>query len=256
MRIEYPNLTYEVHGRIATVTLNRPERLNAQDYPSKWDLKSALAHAAESESVRVVAFRGAGRAFCSGIDLKELSGRRIDERNFALWEDCLRIIETMDKLAVALIHGYALGSGVQLAIACDLRIATPSTQFGLPAGREGLLPGLSVWRLAKFVGMGRAKELALFGEKIDGQEALAIGLVSKLVSDENREAEFNAWLEKIAALSSQGVRATKRAMNAVAAMDFDAAFATYMDYQRKGLASDDFAEAMLAYREKRQPRWN
>ena len=255
MRIEYPNLTYEVRDRIATVTLNRPERLNAQDYPSKWDLKSALVHAAEDERVRLVVFRGAGRAFCSGIDLKELSSRKIDERNFVLWEDSLRIVESMDKIAVALIHGYALGSGVQLAIACDLRIATPTTQFGLPAGREGLLPGLSVWRLAKFVGMGRAKELALLGDSIDGREALRIGLVSKLVSDENLEAEFADWVEKIAALSSEGVRATKRAMNELATMDYDDALTAYMGYQRKGLASDDFAEAMLAYREKRAPRW-
>lgn len=255
MRIEYPNLTYEARDRIATVTLNRPERLNAQDYPSKWDLKSALVHAAEDEDIRLVVFRGAGRAFCSGIDLKELSSRQIDERNFALWEDCLRIIESMDKIAVALVHGYAFGSGVQLAIACDLRVSTPTTQFGLPAGREGLLPGLSVWRLAKFVGMGRAKELALLGDPIDGREALRIGLVSKLVSDENREAEFADWVGKIAALSSEGVRATKRAMNELATMDYDAALTAYMGYQRKGLVSDDFAEAMHAYREKRAPRW-
>ncbi len=255
MIIEFPNIKYEVHGRVATVTLNRPERLNALDYPSKWDLKSALTHAAADDNVRVVAFRGAGRAFSSGIDLKELSTDGIDERNFRLWEECLRIIETMDKIAVALIHGYALGSGVQLAIACDLRISTPSTLFGLPAGREGLLPGLSVWRLARFVGMGRAKDLALLGESINGEEALRIGLVSRLVADKSRESEFDAVIEKIAALSSQGVRATKRAMNEVLAMDYDGALNAYMEYQTQGLASDDFAEAMRAYREKRQPAW-
>lgn len=255
MRLEYPSLIYETHDSVATVLFNRPERLNAQSYPSKWDLKSALVHAAEDEAVRVVVFRGVGRAFCSGIDLKELSSRNIDERNFDLWEDCLQIIESMDKIAVALIHGYAFGSGVQLAIACDLRISTPTTQFGLPAGREGLLPGLSVWRLAKFVGMGRAKELALLGDPISGAEALRIGLVSKLVPDENREEEFSSWVAKIAALSSQGVRATKRAMNELATMDYASALAAYMDYQRKGLASDDFAEAMSAYRENRAPQW-
>ncbi len=255
MRIEYPNLIYETRGPVSTITFNRPDRLNALDYPTKWDLKSALVHAAENEAIRVVAFRGAGRAFSSGIDLKELSSARIDERNFALWEDCLRIIETMDKIAVALIHGYVLGSGVQLAIACDLSIATPSTKFGLPAGREGLLPGLSIWRLAKFLGVGRAKELALLGEQIDGNEALRIGLVSKLVADDDRERGFEEWVEKITAIASEGVRATKRAMNDVLAMDFDAALQRYMDYQRIGLQSDDFAEAMIAYREKRQAKW-
>jgi enoyl-CoA hydratase/carnithine racemase len=256
MRIDYPNLVYETSGRLATITFNRPARLNAMDYPSKWDLKAALAHAGADDGVRVVAFRGAGRAFCAGIDLKELSQGHIDERNFALWEECLRMIETMDKLAVCLMHGYALGSGVQLAIACDLRVATPDTQFGLPAGREGLLPGLSVWRLAQFVGLGRAMELALIGDPIDGTEARRIGLVSHLVEEDGREAAFDAWLQKIVALSSQGVRATKRAMREMVELDYAGALQAYMAHQRRGLASADFSEAMLAFREKRQPQWN
>ena len=255
MRIEFPNLIYQTAGRVATITLNRPERLNAQSYASKWDLKSALTHAAADDGVRVVAFRGAGRAFCAGIDWKELSQGRIDERNFELWEECMRIIETMDKLAVALMHGYALGSGVQLAAACDLRIAAAGTKFGLPAGREGLLPGLAVWRLSRFVGLGRAMELALIGDSIDAAEAKRIGLISEVVPEEEHEAAFEQWLERIAALASQGVRATKRAMREMSTMDYSQALPAYLDYQRRGLASADFAEAMLAFREKRQPQW-
>ena len=255
MHIEFPNLIYQRTGKLATITLNRPERLNAFDYASKWDLKAALTHAAADDSVRVVAFRGAGRTFSSGIDLKDLATGKIDERNFSIWEECLRIIETMDKLAVALMHGYALGSGVQLALACDLRIATPATRFGLPAGREGLLPGLSIWRLAKFIGAGRARELSILGHSIEGEEALRIGLVSALVADDERDKGFAEWTERLVSLASDGVRATRRAMNEVADMDFEQALATYMDYQRQGMASADFAEAMAAYREKRTPNW-
>jgi enoyl-CoA hydratase/carnithine racemase len=255
MKLEFPSLIYEREGRLASITFNRPERLNAFDYASKWDLKAALTHAAADDEVRVVAFRGAGRAFSAGIDLKDLSSGKIDERNFSLWEDCLRLIETMDKLAVALMHGYALGSGVQLALACDLRVATPSTQFGIPAGREGLLPGLSIWRLAQFIGAGRARELAVLGNLIEGDEALRIGLISALVPDETREQAFQEWTEKLLGLASDGVRATRRAMNQVTGMQFDEAMATYMDYQRQGLASPDFAEAMAAYRGKRMPQW-
>jgi enoyl-CoA hydratase/carnithine racemase len=233
MRLEYRSLVYETRDRLATITLNRPERLNALDYQSKWDLKSALVHAAADDGIRVVAFRGAGRAFCAGIDLKELSQGRIDERNFALWEECLRLIETMDKLAVALLHGHVLGSGVQLAIACDLRIAATGTRLGL----------------------GRAMELALIGESIDATEAKRIGLVSEVVADEDSPAAFDGWLERIGALASQGVRATKLAMREMAAMDYDSALDTYLAHQRRGLASEDFAEAMRAFREKREPRW-
>lgn len=256
MRLEFPNIVYEKQGRVATVTLNRPHRLNAQDYASKWDLKAALTHAACDDEVRVVAFRGNGRAFCAGIDLKELSQGHLDERNFELWEECLRIVETMDKVAVALLHGHVLGSGVQLAIACDLRIATPGTQLGLPAGREGLLPGLAVWRLARFIGLGRALDLALVGDSIDGTEAHRIGLLTALVDESERDAGFAQWIERASALSSYGARATKRAMRAMAGMDYDEALRGYLAHQRKGLASADFAEAMAAYREGRMPQWS
>jgi len=255
MRIEYPNLVYETEGRLATITLNRPQRLNAQDYASKWDLKSALTHAACDDGVRVVAFRGNGRAFCAGIDLKELSQGKLDERNFALWEECLRMVETMDKLAVALVHGHVLGSGVQLAIACDLRIGTPSTQLGLPAGREGLLPGMAVWRLARFVGLGRALDLALVGDSIDGTEAQRIGLLTAVVPDAERDAGFRQWIERAVGIASQGTRATKRAMREMVGLDYEPALQRYLEHQRRGLASADFAEAMAAYREQRVPRW-
>ena len=256
MRREFDHLIYTSTDKLATITFNRPERLNAMSYPSKHDLKAALELAAGDASVRVLAMRGEGRAFCTGIDLKDLSTGKIGADNFALWEECLRVIEGMDKIVIALMHGYSLGGGVQLGLACDLRVGTPASKFGLPAAKEGLLPGLAVWRLAKFIGMGRAKEMALWGEPIDGTEALRIGLVTRLVSDENRDAEFDALVAKTVANSSQGARATKRAMNLAATADFDAAMSIYMEFQRQGLASDDFAEAMRAYREKRDARWS
>lgn len=256
MRREFEHLFYSSEGKLATITFNRPERLNAMSYPAKHDLKAALELAAGDSEVRVLALRGQGRAFCTGIDLKDLSTGKIGEHNFRLWEECLRLIETMDKLVIALMHGYSLGGGVQLGLACDLRIGTPTSKYGLPAAKEGLLPGLSVWRLAKFVGMGRAKEMALWGEPIDGNEALNIGLVTRLVSDENRDAEFDAYVDKTVANASQGARATKRAMNLTSTADFEAALELYMDLQRQGLSSEDFAEAMRAYRDKRDARWS
>ncbi len=256
MRREFEHLVYTSEGKLSTILFNRPERLNAMSYPAKHDFKAALELVASDDSVRVLALRGQGRAFCTGIDLKDLSTGKIGEHNFRLWEECLRLIETMDKLVIALMHGYALGGGVQLGLACDFRIGTPTAKFGLPAAKEGLLPGLAVWRLARFVGVGRAKEMALWGEPIDGTEALRIGLVTRLVSDENRDAEFDAYVEKTVANASQGARATKRAMNLVSTADFEAALELYMDFQSKGLASEDFAEAMRAYREKRDASWS
>ncbi|MGE0875573.1 MAG: enoyl-CoA hydratase/isomerase family protein [Burkholderiales bacterium] len=255
MRREFPHLLYETRGRVATIMLNRPQVLNACNYAVKHDLLAALELAAADTQLRVLAIRGAGRAFCAGIDLKELSSGGIDERNFELWERCLRRIETMDLVSICLLHGYALGSGIQIGLACDLRVATPGTKIGLPAGREGLIPGLSVWRLARFIGMGRAKSLAIWGDSIDGEEAMRIGLVSALVSEENRDAEFDALLERTVAAASWGVRATRLTMNLSADLGWEGAFATYMEHQKQGLASADFREAMSAYREKREPVW-
>ena len=180
VRREFEHLIYASADKLATITFSRPERMNAMSYPAKQDFKAALELAAADSTVRVLVLRGEGRAFCTGIDLKDLSTGKIGFENFALWEECLRLVETMDKIVIALMHGYALGGGLQLGLACDLRIGTPSAKYGLPAAKEGLLPGLAVWRLAKFVGMGRAKELALWGDPIDGAEALRIGLVTRL----------------------------------------------------------------------------
>lgn len=256
MRRDFEHLIYTAEDKLGTIRFNRPERMNAMSRAAKHDLKAALELAAGDTDVRVLALRGEGRAFCTGIDLKELSTETVGAHNFALWEECLRMIEGMDKIAIALMHGYALGGGLQLGLACDLRIGTPTSKYGLPAAKEGLVPGLAVWRLAKFIGMGRAKELTLWGEQIDGAEAQRIGLVTRLVSDENRDAEFDVLVEKTLAYASQGARSTKLAMNQVAQLDFDAALAIYLDFQRRGLASEDFTEAMRAYREKRAAHWN
>lgn len=256
MRKDFEHLIYTAEDKLATIRFNRPERMNAMSRQAKQDFKAALELAAVEPAVRVLALRGEGRAFCTGIDLKELSTETVGVHNFAQWEECLRLIESMDKVVIALMHGYSLGGGVQLGLACDLRIGTPTSMYGLPAAKEGLVPGLAVWRLAKFIGMGRAKEMALWGERIDGIEAQRIGLVTRLVSDENRDAEFDALVAKTVAYASQGARTTKLAMNQVAPLDFDAALAVYLDFQRRGLASADFAEAMQAYREKREARWS
>lgn len=255
MSREFKSLIFEKRDRVAYLTLNRPHRLNAFDHPSKFDLQAALGLIVEDPEIRVVAIKGAGRAFSTGVDLKDLSQGKIGPANFRLWEECMREIETMDKVVLCLMHGYALGGGLQLALACDLRIATPSCQMGLPAGQEGLVPGLSVWRLARYVGIGRARELALWGEPVDGEAALRIGLVNRLVSEAGMDAEFEAYVRTTVERASQGMRFTKQAISRAADMTFAEALDMYMDYQARGLESEDLAEAMAAYREKRKPVW-
>lgn len=257
MRIELENLYYEKDGKVAQVVLNRPRLLNAMNYPAVCDLDAVSQRLEDDQEVRVVTIEGAGRAFCTGIDLKDLSVGKIDMSYHTPWERALRRFETMDKIVICLIHGYALGGGLQLALACDIRVSTPSAQMGLPAIKEGLIPGLGTLRLARYIGLGRAKQLILSGDLIDGEEAQRIGLVDHLVSEdeEKRAKEFHEIVQKYLQVNSEGCRLSKLATYACFDMDFDRFFERYLKLQDQAMSSEDFQEAMAAYREERQPVW-
>ncbi len=256
MRVEFENALVERDGRLARVTFRRPERLNAFHYPAVRDLDAIGRMLMADADIRVVALQGEGRAFSTGIDLKDLADGRIDERYFSLWDTAVRHFEVMDKLVICLLHGYAVGGGLQLGLGCDIRIATPSAKFSLPAVKEGLIPGLGTLRLARYIGLGRAKAFALWGEFMDAEEALRIGLVDCLVSDETMQAEFDRYVDKTLAVASQGARYTKQCLSLMPDMDWQEAFDLYMDLQRKGLDSADFREAMAAYKANRPPQWS
>ena len=152
---------------MATITLNRPHVLNALDRALTAELADAAETAARDADVWVVVVRGAGRAFCSGMDRTALSAGGIDEAFYRNWVRALNCFEDMDKLVVAVLHGYSIGGGLQLASACDLRLATDDAVLGLGATRHGLIPDGSILRLARLVGLGRAKELTLLNDHVD-----------------------------------------------------------------------------------------
>lgn len=173
-------MTYESDGDIIRLTLNRPEVLNAMDYRAVLELHQAAQAIVDDPTARVAVIRGRGRAFCTGIDLKELQAGATPPAYFEEWELALRCLEQADKLVLCGMQGYALGGGLQLPLACDLRIATPGCVLGLPAAQEGFIPGLGTRRLPRYIGLGRAKRMALSGETVDGAEAQRIGLVDYL----------------------------------------------------------------------------
>src|SRR4030095_12531853 len=132
---------------------------------------------AAAPHVRVVALTGAGRAFCTGVDLTELAAGHFGLEDFIAWEDAMIAIERMDRLFVAGINGHCLGGGLQLALVCDYRLASEDALLGLPAVKECLIPSLALYRLAPLIGAGRVKELMLLGEPITAREGERIGLV-------------------------------------------------------------------------------
>src|SRR5262245_44198427 len=185
-----PSVLYEVKDGVATITLNRPAVLNALDTELSTELARAAEDAGADPEVWVVVVRGAGRAFCSGMDRTALSTGAVGEPFFRNWIRALNRFEDMDKLAVADRHGYCTGGGLQLAVACDLRLCTEDAVIGLGATEHGLIPDGSILRLARLVGIGRAKELTLLNEHITPAEARAMGLVNWVVSPADVETRL------------------------------------------------------------------
>jgi len=255
METQYQHVRIKRVGKVAHLILDRPDILNAVHQAAIVEVEAASRALAADPELRLIAIRGAGRAFCTGIDLKALAADGIEFSYFRLWEDAMRRFETMDKLVLCLIHGYALGGGLQLALASDIRVCTPSAKLGLPAIKEGLIPGLGTFRLARYIGLGRAKQLIIRGNMIDGAEAERIGLVDHLVGEDTYESEFAVWVDEYAKTNSAGCRYSKQMLLECFDMGFDAFFAKYLDLQEKATADDDFTEAMEAYREDRPPVW-
>ena len=251
----YETLNVTSDGRLVRLELVRPKRLNAVAMTGAHEMLDAVRRIAADEDARMVAITGSGRAFSTGIDLKDLAAGLIEQNYFDLWDSAMRVIETMDKLAVCLIHGYAIGGGLQLALACDIRVCTPSAKLGLPAIKEGLIPGLGTFRLARYIGLGRAKSLIIRGNMIDGTEAQRIGLVDHLVGEDTAFEEFEDWLSEYAATNSAGCRASKQMLLDCFDLGWEAFFHKYLVLQEKAVAAPDFAQAMDAYRAGRDPQW-
>jgi enoyl-CoA hydratase/carnithine racemase len=209
-----PSVLYEVKDGIATLTLNRPDVLNALDNDLAVQLADHAEAAAGDAAVRVVVVRGRGRAFCSGMDRKALSAGKIGEAFFRHWVRGLNCLEDMDKLVVAVLHGYSIGGGLQLAVACDLRLSTDDAILGLGATRHGLIPDGSIMRLARIIGLGRAKELTLLNDHVAPEAALAMGLVNWVVPAGAVDAKLGEIVEKAFHASSTAMGHAKRLLHA------------------------------------------
>ena len=208
------SVLYEVGNGVATLTLNRPAVLNALDQVMVAEFADRVEAAEKDADVWVVVVRGAGRAFCSGIDRKALSAGHIGDAFYRHWIRALNCLEDMNKLVVGVLHGYSIGGGLQLAVACDLRIATDDAVLGLGATRHGLVPDGSILRLARIIGMGRAKELTLLNDHITAEAALAMGLVNWVVPPAHLDRKIEEIVEKAFHASRTATGHAKRLLQA------------------------------------------
>jgi 2-(1,2-epoxy-1,2-dihydrophenyl)acetyl-CoA isomerase len=258
MQLDTVNLT--VLDGAATIALNRPEALNAWNKALGEDLLAALSHAAEDESVRAVRITGVGRAFSSGADLRDISGddltpegrpnvyRVLTER----YHPIMRAIREMGKPVVAAVNGGAVGIGCSLALCCDLVLAAESAYFLLAFVNIGLVPdgGSSLFVPAR-VGMARAAEMAMLGERVSAAQALAWGLVNRVFHDSDFERESAALTARLATGPTRSYAASKRQLNNQLYSKMAEQLELEAKLQQEMALSDDFVEGVSAFLAKR-----
>lgn len=248
---------------VRTITLNRPERRNAMTPEMQTELISAL-NDASSDSCRVVVFRGAGEAFCSGLDLSvlqsmhrksegdaEVEGRADAERIALLF----RALFELPKPTIAAVHGAAVAGGTGLATLCDFTMATPAAKFGYTEVRIGFVPALVSAFLALQIGDKRSRDLLMTGRLFDTQEAHRLGLVNEIVEANFLDERVRSLAQTLIANSPQSLAATKRLMTAQNKPWLDAAIAAAMEANAAARTTDDFREGISAFLEKRKAVW-
>jgi 2-(1,2-epoxy-1,2-dihydrophenyl)acetyl-CoA isomerase len=254
------DLRVETAEGIATVTLDRPDALNALTIPLKEALIAAFTSLAADRQVRAIVLTGAGRAFCAGQDLKERldpDAPPLDVELRERYNPLVRAIRGAPQPVIAAVNGVAAGAGASLAFACDLRIAADSARFVLAFGQIGLIPDTgATWTLQRLVGASKAAEIALLNEPVAADEAARIGLVSRVVPAAALAAEAHAIAVRLAALSSGALARTKRALQAAATSSFEEALELEATLQGEAGGHPDHAEGIAAFVEKRPPRFS
>lgn len=256
----YQTVKYREDGAVATIQLNRPEKKNSLNGAMREELSHLLDELASKTAIRTVVVDGGDEIFCAGADIGEMGGPANAEasyhhaREFQILFDK---VESLPQPVIAAVSGYALGGGCELALAADFRIASESAKFGLPEIKIGAFPGGGgTQRLARLVGIAKAKEMILLGDPIGAQEALACGLVLKVVTKEKYSDEAQALARKLAELPRLALQASKMLINR--SQDID--LATGLEFEARTFGAlahtHDLAEGTRAFLEKRKANFN
>jgi len=248
---------------VATITLNRPERLNALTFEVYKELRDTFQRLDTEPGVRAIVITGAGRAFCSGGDVKDIIGALLGRDLQALHEftqltcDLILAMRRCRRPIVGALNGTVAGAGAVIAAACDIRIAAESAKIAFlftKVGLSGADMG-AAWLLPRIVGQGRASEMLLTGDFVDAKRAYEIGLYNRVVPQAQVRPEARAIAEQLARGPSTALGVTKQALEAEASLDFDAALAYEAEVQAQLMQGPNFREAHEAFRAKRDPKF-
>jgi len=254
----YETLLLERRGRVALLTINRPQKLNALNIQTRAEGAAALEELREDDSVRVVVITGAGeKSFVAGADIAEFEGRTaVSQRDVMTGRSLFTAVDTFPKPVIAMINGFCLGGGCELALSCDLRVAGEQARFGQPEINLGIIPGGGgTQRLTRLVGEGKAMELILTGDMIDAQTAFRIGLVNLVVPAADLEAKTMELANRIAEKSPVALRMAKEAIKAASRSNLDEGLRREVDLFALCFSSEDKDEGVRAFLEKRKPEF-
>lgn len=253
--MELKNVILEKEGKVAVVTLNRPKALNALNSETLKELDYIVTELENDDEIYAVVLTGAGdKAFVAGADITEMKDlNTMEGRKFSiLGNKVFRRLENLEKPVIAAISGFALGGGCELAMACDIRLASDKAKFGQPEVGLGITPGFGgTQRLARLVGTGMAKELIYTGKIVKADEALRIGLINRIVEGEKLMEEAKAMAQTIAANAPIAVKLSKVAINRGIQCDLDTALMYEAEAFGECFSTADQKEGMTAFVEKR-----
>jgi enoyl-CoA hydratase len=243
---------------VALVTINRPEALNAMNADMLEELSEAVDRVENDDEARVLVITGTGRAFIAGADIAHMSALTPQQAKewSELGQRTVGKLESMKKPVIAAVNGYALGGGTELALACDIRVASDKAVFGQPEVKLGMIAGFGgTQRLPRLVGSGRAKEMLFTGDHYDAETACKMGLVNKVVPADGLLDYCLDMAKRIASRGAQAVRFSKEAVNHGQDMDLEKALHLESDLYGLVFSTDEPREGCSAFLEKREPKW-
>ncbi len=262
MRTDFESITVDVTDGVATLTLNRPERLNSFTVAMHGEVRAALDGIAADRSIRCFVLTGAGRGFCAGQDLSDRAvapnaeGVDLGASIENYYKPLLQRLRALSIPSIAAVNGVAAGAGANIPFACDLVFAAQSASFIQSFSKLGLVPDCGgTWWLPRLIGPARAMGLTLLGEKLTATQAAEWGLIWRCVADDELQSTVKAVAHQLAAGPTRGFVRTRQAIDAAMLLPFDAALDLERDYQRELGGSDDYREGVSAFIEKRAARF-
>lgn len=252
--LELETMRCEVDDQLARLRLNRPAVHNAANWAWVNDLVAAIDYVQQHNGVHVVIVSGEGPSFCSGLDVTELARGNLSPEWFATWEQGVLGLEELDAVTIAAIQGYCLGGGLQVALACDLRIAATNAVLSIPAVREGVIAALGPMRLARLIGAGPARQLCLLGHRFTPAEGQALHLISEVVPPEQLEERALAMARELLEIPFTALKHTKRQINAAFEVDASTLMLDFVEAQQECLRSPEHQAVMVRYRREQEER--